>query len=140
MAPPVGAGEPGATPPVPPRPTYARHVDGLSPLAARSPAHPEVELAVDDEGTLHVLGGVAAVRDLPLVADWAFTHAELLALACPDAPIDPRRRPQGHVFTDDPLAVSDLHRSHLHLHLLAEVEIDGHRGWFTSTLHRPGGR
>lgn len=121
------------------RPEYARHVTGLRSLPARAPAHPEVELAVDDAGGLHVLGGVSTVRELPLVANWALTHAELLAMACPDREIDTSARPQGHVFTDDPLAVSDLHQSQLHLHLLAEIEVDGRRGWFVTPLHRPRG-
>ncbi len=123
-----------------PRPEYARHLEGLHGLAARSPAHPEVELAVDAAGTLHVLGGLAAVRDLPLVAEWAIRHAELLAMACPTRPIDPDRRPECHVLTDDALAVGDLHHGPMHLHLLRELEIDGHRGWFTAPLYRPRSR
>jgi hypothetical protein len=130
---------PGIDAAPPTRPEYARHLAGLQPLPARSPSHPEVELAVDADGALHVLGGVSTVRELPLVAEWALTHADLLAMACPDQRIDVRRRPQGHVFTDDALAVSDLHQSQLHLHLLAEIEVDGRRGWFVSPLHRPRG-
>ncbi len=120
-----------------PRPEYARHLEGLHGLAARSPAHPEIELSVDDAGTLHLLGGLAAVRDLPVVAEWAVRHAELLAMACPNRPIDPLRRPEFHVLCDDALAMGDLHQGPMHLHLLREIELDGHRGWFTAPLYRP---
>lgn len=119
------------------RPEYARHLDGLHGLPARAPAHPEIELAVDGAGTLHVLGGLAAVRDLPIVAEWALRHAELLAMACPNRSIDPDRRPECHVLSDDALAVSDLHHGPMHLHLLREVEVEGRRGWFTAELYRP---
>lgn len=136
---PADPSAPGIEAALPTRPEYARHIGGLRPLPARSPSHPEVELAVDSDGSLHVLGGVCTVRELPLVAEWALTHADLLAMACPDQRIDTRRRPQGHVFTDDALAVSDLHQSQLHLHLLAEIEVDGRRAWFVSPLHRPHG-
>lgn len=120
-----------------PRPEYARHLEGLHGLAARAPAHPEIELAVDDSGTLHLLGGLATVRDLPIVAEWALRHAELLAMACPSRPIALDRRPECHVLSDDPLAVSDLHHGPMHLHLLREIEIEGRRGWFTTELYRP---
>jgi hypothetical protein len=131
---PVEATEPVADgQPVP----LAAHVPGLTPLLPRCPGHERVELAVDGDGVMHLLGREGDLRDMTFVTAWARTHRELLAMACPDQAFDPRGRTVCHVFTDDPLEVADLHGSDVHLHLLTAVEVEGRRGWYAAALNKP---
>lgn len=115
----------------------ARHVDGLEPLAPRCPGRETVELAADASGRLHLLVREDGLRDLTFVERWAVAHRELLAMACP---VLRQLRPgtvRGHVFTEEPLRVADLHGTDLQLHVLAPVEVEGRQGWYAAALNRP---
>lgn len=114
--------------------SLAEHVVGLVGLPVRCPDHPAIELAVDTRGGLHVLADVEDAARLAVVSHWAAHHADLLAMACRDTPIDRDRRPVGHVFTDDPLRIADLRHSGLRLHLRAPIELGGRRGWYVTRL------
>lgn len=115
-------------------PPLASVLPGLHPLGPRCPGRETIELAVDGGGALHVLGPIESVADLPLVAHWAITHAELLGLACPEHRFDPATRPRGHVFTSDPASVAGLHATELHLHLLVPLDDARPGAWFSVPL------
>ena len=56
-------------------------------------------------------------------------------MACGGVEIDTTLRPKQHVFTDNAVAVADLHGTDLALHLLTEVEVDGQQGIFCTPLN-----
>ena len=115
--------------------TFASYVEGLIGIKPRCPEHEEVELAIDTDGKLHVLADAEDFRDATIVSGWAMRHRELITMACGAMEIDTSHTPQQHVFTDNALLVADLHGTDLALHLLTEVEVDGHTGWFCTPLN-----
>jgi hypothetical protein len=114
----------------------ATHVPGLQPLPVRCPGSEDVELAVDAEGRVHLLGGESALRRLPVVRRWAFEHRELIAMACPRHRIELREPPALHLFTGTPVSLADLHASDVQLHVLAPVRVGGAVGWYSAELNR----
>jgi len=117
------------------QPLYASYVDGLIGVKPRCPEHEEVELAIDTEGRLHVLADAEDFRDAAIVSGWVARHGNLIAMACGAVEIDATLRPKQHVFTDNAVAVADLHGTDLALHLLTEVEVDGQQGIFCTPLN-----
>lgn len=115
----------------------ATHVEGLTPLIVRMPGHEHVELAVDRAGRLHVLCNEPVLRDLHVVQSWAHAHREIIAMACPQSFIDQSATVIGHVFTDRPAALADLHGTDLHLHVRAPVVVNGQTGWYAAPLNSP---
>jgi hypothetical protein len=111
------------------------YVKGLTLLPVRSPGHERVEMAVDRDGRLHLLCRDQAFRELRIVENWARSHRELIAMACPQHAIEPGRKTACHVFTADPVTVADLHASDLLLHVLAPVQVNGHTGWYSAALN-----
>lgn len=102
----------------------ARELAGLEPIALRAPRHPEIELAIDGEGRLHVVGRASEVTAILRVSGWAHEHAAILSMA------DPR------ISSAEPmidLVVSDLREARaIHgatVHVLTLVEIGGRRGY-----------
>ena len=87
-------------PPVPPAPTAipavaaaanvslpARLVPllrGLRPLGIECPTVPEIELAIDDERRLHVVGRADQLARVRAAHAWAMAHRDLIGLAFPD--------------------------------------------------------
>ncbi len=114
---------------------YTSYVDGLIAIKPRCPEHEEVELAIDTNGNIHVLADAEDFRDAAIVSGWVVRHRELIAMACGAMEIDTSDAPKQHVFTDDALSVADLHGTNLALHLLTEVEVEGHTGWFCTPLN-----
>mgnify|MGYP001359740325 FL=1 len=98
----------------------ARHLECLEPLASKCPYAPEVELAVDPEGRLHLIARASNDPGLTLGAlttakSWAEAHASLMTMA------HPRLRTASavcHLMTDAPKSVRRLGDSELKLHLL----------------------
>ena len=117
------------------QPSYASYVEGLIGLKARCPEHEEVELAIDTDGRLHVLADAEDFRDAAIVSGWVSRHSDLIAMACGGVEIDTSLRPKQHVFTSDAVSIADLHGTDLALHLLTEVEVDGHHGLFCTPLN-----
>lgn len=116
----------------------ATHVHSLVALPIRSPGHERIELAVDRSGRLHLLGrdaAATALREMTIVEAWAKAHRELIAMACPQHPIDPSSKAVCHLFTDQPAALADLHGTGLRLHVLAPVVVNGHTGWYAAPLN-----
>jgi hypothetical protein len=113
----------------------ASYVDGLIPLPVRSPGHERIELAVDSQCRLHLLGREQTLREMRFVESWAKSHRELIALACPQHPIDQGVRAVCHVFTAEPVALADLHGADLRLHVLAPVQVNGQTAWYAAPLN-----
>lgn len=131
--PPAAPSEPGR-PAVPPvsrlaAPTtsapLARHLPSLEPLEARCPYAPEVELAVDPSGRLHLIARShadvsdpnAAFSKLAVARSWAVAHAALLERAFRQAkPL--AFDPEQHLLTDAPKRVRPLLDTDVRLHLL----------------------
>jgi hypothetical protein len=113
----------------------ATHVEGLTLLPLRAPGHERIELAIDRAGRLHLLGRESTLREMTIVEAWAKAHRELIAMACPSHPIDPSAKTVGHVFTDQPATLADLHGTGLRLHVLAPVVVNGRTGWYAAALN-----
>lgn len=114
----------------------ASHVAGLRTLPIRCPNHEQVELALDTGGRLHLLGQEPTFRQMHVVSRWAVDHRELLSMALPDHRIDAKTSPRLHLFTEQPVSVSDLHASDVQLHVLAPVKVGTETGWFAAPLNQ----
>ena len=117
------------------RTTFASHVEGLLAIAPRCPEHDHIELAVDTNGSLHILADALDLRDASIVSGWAVRHQELLGMACGGLQLDKQSTPVVHLFTNDAVSVADLYGSGIRMHLLADVDIDGHTGVFCTPLN-----
>jgi hypothetical protein len=114
---------------------YASYVDGLLAIEPRCPEHDHVELAVDMHGRLHVLADANDLRDVAIVSAWIVRHGSLLAMACGGLKLAESTTPVQHIFTDDAVAVADLHGTDVRMHLLAEVQVEGATGIFCTPLN-----
>ena len=114
--------------------TLSQLIEGVRSLPVRCPGHERLELAVDQAGRLHVVAREADLRALHIVAAWARTHRELISLTSPHY-IDPAVKVVCHVFTDEPSSLCDLHGTDLRLHVLAQVTVEGKRGWYAAPLN-----
>ncbi|MBY0111691.1 MAG: hypothetical protein K2Y21_02630 [Phycisphaerales bacterium] len=111
--------------PLAPTTSLARHLPSLEPLEARCPYAPEVELAVDPSGRLHLIARShadatdpnAAFSKLAVARTWALAHAALLERAFRQAkPL--AFAPEQHLLTDAPKRVRPLLDTDVRLHLL----------------------
>ncbi|MEY3141728.1 MAG: hypothetical protein RLY21_221 [Planctomycetota bacterium] len=130
------AGLPAALPPEPITPARARTVKGelpaqlvpelagLEPIAMRAPRDKHIELAIDAEGRLHIVGRATDATAILRARGWAREHGELLSLA------DPRISRTEPVID---LVVTDLRDARAidgaTVHVLTLVEIAGRRGY-----------
>ncbi len=118
--------------------SLARFLNGLSPICARCPYDESIELAVDDEGRLHLLtqADAMAVESLSIVEEWADAHAAIIQQAsAAEARMDPSLGVHRHLFTDDAPSVRRLLDTPLHVHLLTRVELDRDAGWICRDLN-----
>jgi hypothetical protein len=114
----------------------ASYVEGLHALAMRPPKFEQIELAVDGQGGLHVLGHEADLRILRRVEQWAASHREILAMAAGDHFLDVSNgKVTSHLFTEQPAQVADLHEAGIRLHVLAPVDMENQRGWYSAPLN-----
>ncbi len=122
----------------PVRPMLAAQLDGLSPLRARCPFEPLVELAFDQDGRLHTLEHAdhASVSSLLTATSWAAQHAELIGLTT-DAhgKVRTGMAPTMHVFTDRPNDVRRLLDTEVRVHLLSSVTVNGSDAWCCTDLN-----
>jgi len=117
----------------------ARHLETLESLASKCPYAPEVELAVDPEGRLHLIARAANDPGMTLGAlttakSWAEAHASLMTMA------HPRLRTASavcHLMTDAPKSVRRLGDSDLKLHLLTAPAgtAENEAGWVCVELN-----
>ncbi|MAE59889.1 MAG: hypothetical protein CMJ49_00880 [Planctomycetaceae bacterium] len=125
----------------------AGYLEGTTPLAARCPRQPEVQLAVDGEGRLHLmltaadLASDAVVSTLVETQAWAAEHRALIALTCPQLAVDADPDPTIHVFTDEPKSYARLAYGAqmagppIRLHLLRTVALGAERMWVHEALN-----
>jgi len=118
----------------PPATALATWIKGLALLPVRCPDAPDVEIAVDTTGALHVIAWEDRLRALSQVTVWLRKHRDLVSMACPDHMISGVEGIASHLVTSEPKQVADLYGSDLHLHLLAPVEIEGKAGWYSAAL------
>lgn len=147
----VGAAEPFAelVDPQPPRDAQdlASCLDDAAPLAARCPRRPEVQLALDATGRLHLMLPAfdrephEAVSTLIETQAWAAEHRALLALTCQDRELDEQSDPVVHVFTDCPKHYAALafastsNGPPLRLHLLKCIDVAMDTVWVHEALN-----
>jgi len=130
---------PGAdTEPATARPVLATQLDGLTPLRARCPFEPLVELAYDHDGRLHTLEHAdhATVSSLLTATSWAAQHAELIGLTVgEEGRVRPGMAPTMHVFTERPNDVRRLLDTEVRVHLLSNVDVGGATAWCCTDLN-----
>lgn len=98
----------------------ARHLTNLESIASRCPYAPDVELAIDPQGRLHLIARAAAdpgqaLGALTTASAWAQAHASLIGLAHPKMSLPGA---VCHLMTAEPKSVRRLGDSDLKLHLL----------------------
>ncbi len=106
-------------------------IQGLDPLAARCPYAEEIELALDEDGVLHLLARAEgygqrgrALERLTVASAWAEMHRRVLQLTLKDIqrPIA-GLTPVMHVLTDQPAAWRTLLDSPVRVHMLSPVTV-----------------
>ena len=104
-------------------------LDGLTAIAIRAPRDKSIELALDEEGRLHIVGRACDAGAILRVSAWAREHAELLAMA--DA-----RIARAEPLVD--LVVANLRDARAIdgaiVHLLTLVEVGGRRGYLAQAM------
>jgi hypothetical protein len=140
VPPSVPTSAPASLPPEPITPSRARSVKGelpaqlvpelagLEPIALRAPRDKHIELAIDADGRLHIVGRATDATAILRTRGWAREHGELLSLA--DPRISSGERGIDPVID---LVVSDLRDARAidgaTVHVLTLVEIAGRRGY-----------
>ena len=111
--------------------SYAALIRGLSPLAIRPPRWKDIELALDAQGTLHVVAPVSSIEHTMHARQWATEHAELLALAYPSmqrgnavaTDIILERNERGALIVPTTLEAMAYHQ-------ITAINLDGRAAWF----------
>jgi hypothetical protein len=93
---------------------------GLRPLGIECPTVPEVELALDDERRLHVVGRADQLARVRAAHAWAVAHRELIGLAFADlrGGFDVRER----IVLDDARQAIPLHGTGVLLDVVVRAE------------------
>lgn len=114
-------------------PDLAGLLGGLSALEVRCPYAPEVQLAADASGGLHLLTRhePRGTEALATAEAWARAHAGLLAAAGVSGAAAPVR----HLLVGDARDARRLLETDLRVHLLAPVEAAGGTVWFCRPLN-----
>ncbi len=120
-----------------PRPEglLASNIAGLTPLSPRCPGHESIELAVDANGTVHLLGQEQCLREIRIVKAWVKSHASLIAMACSEHTIRSEQEMICHIFSATPASLADLHGTGLRLHVLAPVTVGEQTAWYVAPLN-----
>ena len=105
---------------------------GIRAMELRCPVAPEIELGVDDAGRLHLIAEDRSehpLEGLSAAAEWATENFELLSLAIEAKGLaSPRgaQRPALHAVTRSPARAKQMLRCGVRVHVMANVEVDGH--------------
>jgi hypothetical protein len=100
---------------------------GLDGLSVRCAAAPEIELAADGQGRLHLLGiGAESAADLLAAEGWARTNLDLIGAAAGDRPL---REILARVLTDRPSRDRRLLDGRFRVDLLQEVRVGERTAW-----------
>ncbi|MBI1369093.1 MAG: hypothetical protein GC162_10620 [Planctomycetes bacterium] len=104
-------------------------------IAARCPRHPQVQIALGDDGRLHMMMRTQkmptdeAIRTLLATRAWLAEHQQLVALTCHDRKVDAASPAVAHFFTDEPRTAAEFvyaappQQRPFKLHLLKAVEV-----------------
>lgn len=115
-------------------------LSGLTDLALRCPIEPQVQLALDDDGRIHLLASDESVADpvrsLTQAGAWAALNRELiLAAAKHDSPTD-ADEPVLHLLVHDAPTNRRLLDADIRLHLLRRIPVeDAEPVWFSAPLN-----
>lgn len=121
--------------------SLAARLDALTPTPFRCPHAPDVEVAVGEDGALHLLvdqRARGAVKSLLCARAWAAANMALLVAACrgertPGARAD---RPLAlHVFVREAKRARALLDTDVRVHLLMRVRVDGREAWACADLN-----
>ena len=107
----------------------------LSPLPISCPYHPQVELAVDAAGRLHLVAPLDRLVEVEATAAWAADHAAMLRLACPGIEAGDPSDLRIDLVTSSAREAMPLVHSRIRLHLLASVAVGSERGWIRLPLN-----
>lgn len=142
---PTKGDDPSASIPTDAETNLARFLPGAIALEARSPYHEQVQLAVSEDGQLHLLlehrSSPERIADALLqlfeTRQWVQRHIKLLQLTQRQVRINIQPSAQIHLFTPYARAAGS-HMSHadqnLHLHLLQRVTVANQSTWFSTAL------
>ncbi|MCW5767721.1 MAG: hypothetical protein KIT19_03490 [Phycisphaeraceae bacterium] len=113
--------------PMPPTPNPSDSIGlaGLRDVGIRCPLFPAVQLATDADGRLHIVersGSRDPMGNLLAVANWARSHASLLALAAPT--IHNASDPMLHYVTSDPATDRRLLDTDVKVHAFVRLGSD----------------
>lgn len=124
---------------------------GAMSLEARCPYKPSVEMALDQQGVVHIMAGStqgvsthtkqdlhSLAMDLLEVRQWAMEHLQLLSLTQRQCRFDLAAQPVVHLFAADGIAMTTMVRSlgqSIKLHLLQEAHIGHQSTWVASPLN-----
>ncbi len=129
---PIAAPAPAAAPSLPH--ALAAHVPGLTAVDLRCPVAPEVELATDASGRLHLVARAGAAESLRAARRWAEVNAPLLRRAFPLLGAGPLRLVE-RLVTADAVAVESLHGCGVALDLLIESKVGASTCWHCVPLN-----
>lgn len=119
-------------------------LEGAVRLAARCPYDPDVALALDPEGRLHLLLHVAGADPAPALArlvslrQWTAEHLPVLRLTERTRDFNDTAAPVAHLFTDQPRLGAELATrcgDAMCVHLLARVGSDAEGNWYSAELN-----
>ncbi|MBL9121336.1 MAG: hypothetical protein JNL80_15620 [Phycisphaerae bacterium] len=106
-------------------------IPGLVTLPLRAPNHPEVDLARDESGRLHLVVVDHHLAALRPAEAWAHAHLDLLRVAFPELVVSDEPIVRDVVTYDAP-SIIPLHGTGLRLHLM----VDGPSGTMHVSLNR----
>ncbi|MFN7020882.1 MAG: hypothetical protein ACK4WH_06095 [Phycisphaerales bacterium] len=118
--------------------SLAAHVQSLRAVSLVCPYASEVQFAVGEGGTLHILGHARGDDEgmpgrLMAASAWAEAHKGLIDAALGVRTSD--QRPRLHLFTERPVSARALLDTDVRVHVLAPVTVDGKVGWYCAELN-----
>jgi hypothetical protein len=116
----------------------SRHVPGLAPIPIECPYAPDVQLAADTDGRMHLLTLADtepvgdAIELLMIASAWSQAHANLVSAVASHS-VRPDLAPVVHVMTRHPKRVRRLLDTDLRVHAIGQPEQRG--GWVCMELN-----
>ncbi|MFI4856122.1 MAG: hypothetical protein ACIAQF_14215 [Phycisphaerales bacterium JB065] len=114
------------------------HLENLTDLPLTCPIEPQVQLALDDEGRIHILATGDApdpVRSLTQAGAWASLNRELILAAAQRTDAE-QTEPVLHLLVDDVPANRRLLDAPIRVHLLRSIPTNqGEPVWFSTPLN-----
>lgn len=98
-------------------------IDGLTHIAITCPYAPGIELALDAEGSLHLVSGVEALSNLHRARAWAQAHEALMKAAVQG--FKNAGSPVCHVVSESPADLRPLIESDVKAHMLVRGVVNG---------------